>query len=309
VLAELDSKVGLGRVAARCGLRAPRTVSPMTRADVVRTAADLRFPCIVKPGFTNAWWTPAAAALELDRKAIGVASTEQLLDVYARSERVGARVVIQEKIVGPDSEHMSYLVIVAPDGTRRGEMIAEKLRIHPPRFGVGCYAAANERADALAAGREVIERLGFRGFASVQLKRDTRDGQLYLIEVNLRLPLIAELAIRAGRSFPFYYYSICVNEDFAESPLRVGQTWMSLRRDFSSMRTYAREGAVSWMRWCCDWLRCSTFPVFRWDDPAPAIVASWTWLCSAIGARWSSGRTRRDGTRATSRYARTLPIK
>jgi predicted ATP-grasp superfamily ATP-dependent carboligase len=282
LLAELGSKVGLGRVAERYGLPVPRTVSPVTRADVLRAAAELRFPCIVKPEFTNAWWTPAAAALGLDRKAIEVASVEQLLGVWARSERLGARVVIQEKIVGPDSEHMSYFVIVAPDGARRGEMVAQKLRVHPPRFGVGCYAVASERADALAVGRDVVERLGYRGFASVQLKRDTRDGKLHLVEINLRLPLLSELAIRAGRSFPFYYYSICLGADFVESPLRVGQAWMSLRRDFSSMRTYAREGTVAWACWCRDLLRRPAFPVFRWDDPAPAIVASWQWLLTTV---------------------------
>jgi predicted ATP-grasp superfamily ATP-dependent carboligase len=186
---------------------------------------------------------------------------------------------------------MSYLVIVTPDGTRRGEMVAEKRRIYPPRFGVGSYAVTSARTDALAAGRDVVERLGYRGFASVQLKRDSRDGRLYLVEINLRLPLILEIAIRAGRSFPFYYYCICLGMDFAEPPLRVGQTWMSLSRDVHSMRTYAREGTASWVHWCWDWLRQPAFPVFRWDDPAPAIVASWTWLHAALKARFASSRS------------------
>jgi predicted ATP-grasp superfamily ATP-dependent carboligase len=309
LLTELGSKVGLARVAAQYGLPAPRTVSPVTRADVERAAAELRFPCIVKPEFTNAWWTPAAAALDLDRKAIEVASTEQLLDVCARSERLGARVVIQEKIVGPDCGHMSYLVIVAPDGARRGEIVAQKLRIHPPRFGVASYAVASERADAVAIGREVVERLQFRGFASVQLKRDSRDGRLYLVEINLRLPLLLEVAIRAGRSFPLYYYRICLGQGFVEPPLRIGQAWMSLRRDLSSMRTYAREGNFAWARWCWDWLRQPAFPVFRWDDPAPAIVASWTWLRTTVRALWSPRRPGRESARATARYRRSLMIK
>src|SRR5688572_819937 len=54
---QLGSKTGLGRIAERHGLPAPRTVSPRTRAEAEELCGRLRLPCIVKPEFTNSWWT------------------------------------------------------------------------------------------------------------------------------------------------------------------------------------------------------------------------------------------------------------
>ncbi len=178
LLTQLASKTGLGRIAERYGLPAPRTASPRSRAEAEELCSRLRLPFIVKPEFTNSWWTETARSLGLGEKAIEVANTEELLSVYDRSQHVGAKIVVQEKIVGPDSNHMSYLTFVAPDGTFSGEMIARKLRVYPVRFGVASYAESATTDDAMRIGKDILHRLGYRGFASVQMKRDERDGRL-----------------------------------------------------------------------------------------------------------------------------------
>jgi predicted ATP-grasp superfamily ATP-dependent carboligase len=293
VLMELGSKVGLRRVAERYGLPMPRTFSPRSRAEIEQLGGELQFPCIVKPEFTNSWWTHAARQHGLGKKAIEVASLPELLDVHERSERVGATVVVQEKVVGPDANHMSFVTFVAPDGSFSGEMIARKLRVYPVRFGVGSYAESAVIEDATLHGRAILQRLGYRGFASVQFKRDERSGRLYLLEINLRFPLLLALALRAGLSFPYYYYRTSLGRDYAIGKLRVGVRWMSMGRDFRSVRSHVREGTCSWPRWVGELLRCNSFPLFTLRDPMPALASIVQWL-RMLSDRW---RDRRGSSR------------
>jgi predicted ATP-grasp superfamily ATP-dependent carboligase len=205
-LPQSGSKCGLRGVAERHRLPVPKTVAPRDRDELEEGIRQLTFPCIVKPEFTMQWWNPAARALGLSRKAIRVNDAEELRELYDRTEKLGSRVVVQQMVMGPDSGHMSYTVFVSPEGKITAELVARKLRIHPPRFGVGCYLEATVVDDARQVGREIIERLGFRGFASLQFKRDERDGRLYLLEINLRFPIWIDLPIACGVDHPWYFY-------------------------------------------------------------------------------------------------------
>ncbi len=285
LLTQLGSKTDLGRIAERYGLPAPRTVSPRSRAEAEELCSRMRLPYIVKPEFTNSWWTETACSLGLGEKAIEVANTEELLSVYDRSQQVGAKIVVQEKIVGPDSNHLSYLTFVAPNGEFSGEMIARKMRIYPVRFGVASYAESATTDDAMRMGKDILHRLGYRGFASVQMKRDERDGRLYLIEINLRLPLVLGLALSAGLSFPYYYYRTSLGLDYAVGQLKVGRRWMAVGRDVRSMRVFVRDGTCTWVQWIGDLLKSRSFPLLSLGDPAPAIASAFEWLRMALRSR------------------------
>jgi predicted ATP-grasp superfamily ATP-dependent carboligase len=281
-LPALGSKRGLADAAVRCSLPVPETLAPRGSADLEPALARLDFPKLVKPEFTQDWWTEQAIELGLGHKAITVNDADQLRDVCARSERAGARVVIQTIIGGRDSDHWSYAALIAPSGETTAEILVRKLRVHPPNFGIGSYVVTAEDEEVRSVGREILRALDFRGFASVQLKRDGVGGRPYLIEINLRLPTWIELAIAAGVDFPFLYYQTCMGERCASSTADIGRHWMSMSRDWRSMRTYARRGDWTWLQWASQLLRRPTLALFRWDDPLPFMVAARRWLLSSI---------------------------
>jgi len=288
-LAESGSKCGLRGVAERYQLPVPKTVAPRNRGDLEEGICQLTFPCIVKPEFTMQWWNPAAKELGLSKKAIRVDDGEELRELFGRTEKLGSRVVIQQMVVGPDEGHMSYTAFVSPEGRIAAELVARKLRIHPPRFGVGCYLEAAEIDDARRVGREIIERLGFRGFTSLQFKRDERDGRLYLIEINLRFPIWIGLPIACGVDYPWYYYETCLGRP-VETPghIHFGTRWIDFHKDIQSMRVYAREGTWTWAQWVLGLLRRPVPLLFRWDDPMPALMS----MAERFGRRMPSHRKR-----------------
>jgi predicted ATP-grasp superfamily ATP-dependent carboligase len=284
-LLEIGSKRGLAAVAARYALPVPETLTPRSRAELEAAVGSLEFPQLVKPEFTQEWWTEPAVRLGLGKKAIAVHDAAELRDVYERSERVGARVVIQRIIRGRDSDHWSYAAFVAPGGETTAEIVVHKLRIHPPTFGIASYVVTAADEEVLRVGREVLRKLDFRGFASVQLKRDRERGRVYLIEVNLRLPIWTELAIAVGVNFPWLYYQTCVGEQYANPTALLGRYWMSMGRDWRSMRVYARAGEWTWGQWLAQWLARPARVAFRWSDPLPAVVAAWRWLSPRFARR------------------------
>lgn len=274
LLLKCGSKRGLRQVAEQFQLPVPRTTTPQSAADIAPAIAYVGLPCIVKPEFTELWCTPQARELGLNQKAVSISSTAELEDLYARSERVGAKVVIQQMIVGPDADHMSYTAFVTPDGSIAAELVARKLRISPPHFGIGCFLETVQMDDAVALGRGIVQRLGFRGFVSLQLKRDERDGKLYLIEINLRFPVWIGLPIASGVDYPWLYYQTCVDGSCAPvRQVRVGTRWMDFQKDLRSMRVYAREGTWSWTQWFGDLCRLPVPAFFRWSDPVPALAS------------------------------------
>jgi predicted ATP-grasp superfamily ATP-dependent carboligase len=293
LLAKLGSKRDLAAVAARYDLPSPRTITPASREELEAAIARLEFPQLVKPEFTVQWWSDAAIQLDLGHKAIAVNDADELRDVYERSARVGARVVIQDIIGGRDSDHWSYGALVAPNGETTAEILVRKLRVHPPEFGIGSYVVTAEDAPMLAVGREILHKLGYRGFASVQLKRDGDRGVASLIEINLRLPTWIALAIAAGVDFPFLYYQICIGAPCAVPTASLGLCWMSMGRDWRSMRAYARAGVWTWMQWMSQWLARPTRSMFRWSDPLPAIVAAWRWFRGSFERRVHATETPR----------------
>ena len=290
LLQAIGSKAGLAEVAREHQLPVPRSFAPRNPDELQQAADELRYPCIIKPEFTNDWWTEAAHAEDLNRKAIEAVDRATLMNVCQRSARVGARVVIQEKIVGPDSSHLSYMTFIDRSGDPVGEVIVEKHRVSPPRFGVACYAEATLAQDAIDLGREVLSRIGFRGLASVQFKRDARDGKLYLIEINLRLPLAVGLPISAGVELPYIYYQVARGDRPVQGPVRVGARWMAFGRDIRSMRVYAREGTYSWVAWLIELLRMPAFTVFSVRDPLPTLAMAWDVARSALLRRWRALR-------------------
>ena len=55
-------------------------------------------------------------------------------------------------------------------------------------------------------GKRFLESIGYRGIGSAEFKRDERDGELKLIELNPRYWQQAALAERCGVNFPLAQY-------------------------------------------------------------------------------------------------------
>ena len=216
------------------------------------------------------------------------------------------RLIVQKSVIGPDENHLEYHGFIDSEGGVRGEFVGRKLRLAPAHYGSGTYVESVHAEDARQLGRAVLQSLGYRGMAHLDLKRDDRDGRLYLFEINPRFSIWTALDVACGVNLPFYYFQASLGQPFeVPTSYPAGRRWLNPAPDLGAMREYVRDGTWSRQRWLASILRSSVNAVFARDDPSRH-GRSWR-SGSALASRaaaWSLSQTcecgnGRGGTRTT----------
>jgi predicted ATP-grasp superfamily ATP-dependent carboligase len=243
----------------------PRSLR-VTAGDGLPQLGELRYPLVLKPlTRLQETWSPLASA-----KVIQLDTAEELAEAWPLVAGAGVEVMIQEAIPGPESLVESYHAYVDPDGNVAADFTGRKLRTYPARHGYSTALVVTAASDVAELGREILRRIGFRGVAKVDFKRDPADGSLHLLEINPRFNLWHHLGARAGVNLPEIVYRDLVGLPRPRAgEARPGTRWISPWRDFVAARADG-IGALRWLPWA---LSCEAKCAISWDDPLPFVGA------------------------------------
>ena len=256
-------------IAQSLGLPAPKFWPIEHDTNVAALRQEVRFPAMVKPLHTFKF------AKVFGRKLhIVETDFDELAEHVERARNANLGVIIVEMIPGPDSLLSSYYTYITGNGQRLFDYTKRIIRRFPTHRGGGCHHESVWLPETAAAGQTLLDKIGWRGMANIEFKRDPRDGQLKLIEVNSRFTAAHRLVLRAGMPI-----DIAVYRHLTSQPVpRVHQGAHILRqinpfRDFRAFRSLARSENLRWS----DWIRSLTArpfvtPVFSLRDPAPSLV-------------------------------------
>lgn len=244
---------------------AERLSLPVPRARRVRLSeaveVDLRYPLVAKPlTRDHATWRPVARA-----KAVRVGDPGALRELGRRLAGSALDVLLQEEVPGPESRIESYHVYVDAEGAIAGEFTGRKLRTYPQGFGYTSALEITSAPDVAELGRELTRRLGLRGVAKLDFKRDD-ERRLHLLEVNPRFNLWHHPGALAGVNLPALVYAdLTGGARPGMCPARAGVRWCSLAHDLQAARL---EGwsATRWLRWVA---RCEAKSGLALADPLP----------------------------------------
>ena len=256
-------------VAARLGLPVPSTFVPASASEVRERAASLAFPVFVKPVLREDWARLPHGIVKVV-KGQRVDTAEELVRMFEVLERHQAhRAVIQTLVQGSDREHLSVHAYVGPDGQILGAFSATKLRIWPPRAGVGAQVLSKVLPEPLSMAAEALSALRYTGFAILQFKRDAERDVYELLEINCRYSTWTELPSRAGSNFPLLAYAVMTGQTPPPVTQREGMSWLDFARDMRGLSTYLQDGEWTWGDYLrsLSTVRCWAF--FAWDDPMP----------------------------------------
>jgi predicted ATP-grasp superfamily ATP-dependent carboligase len=208
------------------------------------STVDLPFPVVVKPlTHRSERWRRLAGT-----KAIHVDSPAALSALWPRLAETVPEVLVQEAIPGPESSIESYHAYIDASGEIAGEFTGRKLRTYPRRYGYSTAVTITQSGEVTALGREISRRLGLRGVAKLDLKRDP-DGRLRLLEINPRFNLWHHPGALAGVNLPALVYSDLAGIPRPASPRsRPGVRWCSLAHDLQAARSEGMSPA-RWLRW------------------------------------------------------------
>jgi D-aspartate ligase len=282
----LVDKARFQGLAEELGLPVPRAQCLLPEQQSSSVDLDVEFPIIVKPLTRNdRVWRILARG-----KALRVESPQRLRELWPRFIAANAEILVQELVPGPETQVESYHVYISDDGGIRGEFAGRKIRTHPKEFGYSTALVTTDNEDVFKLGRELSRRLGLKGVAKFDFKR-SRDGRLYLLEINPRFNLWHHVGAKAGVNLPELAYHDLARPSSIGRPRAIGRAgacWCSPRHDLQAARKEG-IGFVQWLAWAA---RCDAKSGFSRHDPLP-IIRGTAWRLAAWlrrGARLAPGQ-------------------
>ena len=242
VLGPLQRKRHQLEVARSLGIPVPRTADEPTE--------DFGFPVLVKPS------DPIGFRRAFRRQSFRCETPAELEEAYERARPYDP--LVQEFVPGGDDELYTLGSYLASDGEALGVFSGRKLLQTSPGVGTCRVGEAVWVEEVVELGLRLLRGLGFHGLSQVELKRDPRDGQFKLMEVNPRLWQWHSLATACGVDLPRIAYWDLLGARLPPArqngtPRRWAITLMAGKRPALARPPYVDA-------------------VFARDDPRPALV-------------------------------------
>lgn len=181
-------KQNFAALCAELDLPTPVTFVVDPAAGAAHLPAELPFPLIGKPADSSAW---VDAHFEGKRKVHELADRAALESLMGRLAGSGYTepFILQELVPGGDEQMRLCTFFCDRSGRVRfagyGEVVVEE---HSPKvLGNSAGIVTAQEPAVVEAGRRLLTRLGWTGFAMVDAKLDPRDGVVKLFELNPRL--------------------------------------------------------------------------------------------------------------------------
>ena len=238
IAGELLDKRRFHRLCQRHGMPVPAVWEVRDKAALQELAEQIAFPCILKPALIHR----ARAYLRGNKVVLArtLAELDECLSLLP--EDVGGWLV-QEVIPGAESR----ITLFGGYESRTGEILqaftARKLRQYPPGFGSASLAVSEPCAETAALTTNFVRAIGLHGIFGAEFKRDPRDGQLKIIEINPRPTLWFQLSHAAGKRITdAAWRDLRDAAPIQDPPQRDGVVWRYALKDLASARFYRRHG-------------------------------------------------------------------
>ncbi len=229
------------------GLPVPRTSFVGSLDDVKAFAAAATFPSLLKPIHFRDWQKVAPSHPLYGEKLTLASSADELLAKYSLAAEINPEMVAQEIIQGPDTAKLVYLSCYSRDGRRLGNCMLRQVRTMPIDFGSASIVEPVDDPEADAVADSFLRGVGYQGICELELKRDTRDGVVRLIEANPRYSVTSDAATYAGVELGWLHYLDLIGEKVV--PVGPGPKefrHIVLSRDFGCIKQYRKAGLLTW---------------------------------------------------------------
>ncbi len=268
VIEMMVNKIAFYDYAQREGFPIPRTFYIHNHAELEQAVSGLTFPCVIKPpsSATKVW--------EANSKLKGykVADPDELFTMYNICKSWSDMLVVQNWVEGPDSNLFSCNCYFNAHSQPLVTFVARKLRQWPPVTGESCLGEEVRDDNVLEETVRLYKSIKHYGLGYLEMKRDERSGEYYIIEPNIGRPTGRSAIAEAG-GVELVYTMYC---DVLKLPLPpnriqkfIGVKWIYFKHDLQSALHQWRRGQLSMKEWWRSIRGPKTDAVFSWRDLAP----------------------------------------
>ncbi len=273
VLDAIIDKAKLYETAKRHGIPHPRFHVVADRAEIDVAVATVPTPCYVKPALAHQW-----RSLKRGQKLERADTPAQLRAILQDFIEAGQVAIPLEIIPGNDSDVFSVCTYIDRSGRPIAWRTKRKLRQFPVDAGDASAQEICDQPDVAELGLKLLGITQHRGPATVEFRRDARDGRFVLMEINARTILGQEMITRSGLDVPLNAYRDA--KMLPPLPLNTPKfiRWIAFGSDFRAFRVLRARGALTTVQWIYSVLGCRSFAYFAIDDVAPFATRLRRWL-------------------------------
>lgn len=264
----LMNKTRLYQYALENDFPIPKTFMLNQDSDLDQILQEITFPCILKPPMsaTPEWETKSKL------KAYKVSAPDHLLEIYHRYKDLAETLILQEWVVGPETNLYSCNCYFDSASIPKVTFVARKLRQWPPITGESSLGEECRDDTVLEITLRLFSSVGYYGLGYVEIKRDDRNGKYYIMEPNVCRPTGRSAIAEAG-GVELIYTMYCDALGWSLPPNRTqtygSAKWIYLRRDMQSAIYHWRNGNLKISDWIKSLRGKKRFALFSWSDPGP----------------------------------------
>lgn len=257
------------RLCKEYDLPAPESKEIAEFAQLPEVKDDLKSPYIIKPTFNHYWYDENFEEVVGNYKKAYICQTyEELESLYLKISQINPSVVIQEYIMGDDSNLYDVNLHISEEGEINSYVIGQKLRVYPPKAGWGSYVKTVFDDEMFEICADIIDKLELKGMANIQFKKDERTDEPKLIEIHTRTSIFDFLGASAGQNIPARYYSDLTGVEMDNSQTyKTGIKYINLARDLRLFVRHRNEYELSLLEWIKTYRNVAVYDGMIIKDP------------------------------------------
>ena len=246
--AALCSKESLYTLSEKYSFPIPNTRYISNTEELGEFARTVRSPCIMKPQQAIKWTRLASNHPMRDRKLVRATSEQDLIAKYRLTVEWTPDVVVQEEIAGPDTAKLVYLSCYSQTGERLAHSVFRERRTAPPvHFGSASMVEPVIDSETESMCDEFLRNMGYRGLCEIELKRDSQDGIVKMIEANPRYTGTSDASPYDGVDLGWIHYLDLIGHSVKPvQPLVRDFRHVMFINDLEGMSYYVDEGLETW---------------------------------------------------------------
>ncbi|PYR45347.1 MAG: ATP-grasp domain-containing protein [Acidobacteria bacterium] len=253
----------------------PWTAFPTNRDDL--ESLECPFPVIIKPALR------LRPSTHRTPKSWPASDRRSLLARYDEASAVvpAEHLMVQEVVPGDGDSQFSYAAL-CKDGESLASLVARRTRQFPSDFGqLSTYVETVDQPRVVEAATRLLATMRFTGLVEVEFKRDPRDGQFKVLDVNPRVWGWHTLARRVGIDFPLFAWLLFNGAPVPERRGRAGERWMHFSADLRLAVSEVLAGSFSLRAYIRSLSGPRESAIFAWDDPLPGLLDLPLFACTA----------------------------
>lgn len=253
-------------LAETLGIPCPKTFNPKNAGELSLLYSHL--PLAIKPAVKENFFYATGA------KAWRVDTVEQLHRLYEKASQQikPEEILIQEIIPGGGREQYSYCAFVR-NGQPHSTLVARRARQHPREFGRAATYVETVEAPAIEELSErFLKAIDYHGIVEIEFKRDSRDGQYKLLDVNARAWGFHAIGYACGVDFPYLLYADRLGLPIVPARAKPGVGWLRLLTDIPTAFSDLAHGSMGFGTYLRSLRSTRVESVFSWYDPLPFVA-------------------------------------